>query len=333
MKRRTLGYGLEVSAFGIGCMPITDNYGPADEAEGVRTLRAALDAGVNFFDTAETYGHDSANEIIVGRALAGRRHEAVISTKFGMAHVPYTDQLTVDSRPEIVKPSCEGSLRRLNTDYIDLYIQHRVDPNVPIEETWGALKELVDEGKVRYIGMSEPGIDTLRRAHAVHPVSVAQNEYSLFSRDPEGEMLDTLRELGIGLMPFAPLCRGFLSGKFRSPDDFAPNDVRRFLPRFQGDNFHKNLELVDRVNELATQREISATQFALAWVLAQGDDIVPIPGTETREKLNENVRAAEIELSDEDLAALEAIMPNGAYGDRRMPAAQFTHGAEARPTA
>jgi len=333
VKRHILGQGLEVSAFGVGCMPMTgDNYGAADEAEALRTLHLALDRGVNFWDTSETYGTENSNEILLGKVISERRDEVIIATKFGLRHEVRSDffsnVIKVDSRPEIIGPSCDASLRRLNVDYIDLYYQHRVDPDVPIEETWGAARELVLAGKVRYLGMTEPGLKTLRRAHAIHPVSAVQAEYSLFSRDVEGTVLDTLRELGVGLVCFAPLCRGFLTGAFKSPDDFSAADLRRHLPRFQGENFYKNLALVSRITELAASIGLSATQLALAWLLHQGNDIVPIPGIETRARLTENAVAAEVELSTEVLEAVADIFADGAFGDRMLPNAAFTHYAE-----
>ena len=323
-----------------------DNYGNVDEGESLRTLHAALDMGVNFWDTSETYGRDGGNEILLGKVLAERRDEVIIATKFGLHvdHIPSVEgvaptsgtgvtaasnsaslRITVNSRPEVIGPSCDASLRRLNVDYIDLYYQHRLDPEVPIEETWGALRELVLAGKVRHLGMCEPGPKTLRRAHAVHPVTAVQSEYSLFSRDPEDGLLDSLREQGIGLVCFAPLCRGFLSGRFRSPDDFGPGDIRSFLPRFQGENFYKNLELVDRIKELAAGIGLSATQLALAWLLHQGDDVVPIPGIERRDRLSENVVAAEVDLSSDIVAELNDMLNDGVFGSRMVPGDEATH--------
>jgi len=316
-------------------MPMTgDNYGDADEDEALRTLNLALDMGLNFWDTSETYGIDNSNEILLEKVISKRRDEVIIATKFGLQHEvrsesdSFSTEITVNSRPEVVAPSCDASLRRLKVDYIDLYYQHRVDPDVPIEETWGAAHELVLAGKVRHLGMTEPGLNTLRRAHAVHPVAAVQAEYSLFSRDVEGDVLDTLRELGIGLVCFAPLCRGFLTGSFSSPDDFSAGDLRQHLPRFQGENFYKNLELVDKITELATGLGLSATQLALAWILHQGHDIVPIPGIETRDRLKENAVAAEVELSTDVLATVDDIFAGGAFGDRMLPTAAFTHYAE-----
>ncbi|MEI7546985.1 MAG: aldo/keto reductase [Actinomycetota bacterium] len=324
-----------MSAFGVGCMPMTgDNYGDADEAEALRTLNLALDMGVNFWDTSETYGVDGSNEILLGKVIEKRRDEVIIATKFGLHHEvrtgtdSFATEISVNSRPEVIGPSCDASLRRLKVDYIDLYYQHRVDPDVPIEETWGAARELVLAGKVRYLGMTEPGLKTLRRAHAIHPVSAVQAEYSLFSRDVEGPILDTLRELGIGLVCFAPLCRGFLTGSFKSPDDFSPADLRRHLPRFQGENFYKNLALVSQINDLAASIGLTATQLALAWILHQGNDIVPIPGIETRGRLTENAVAAQVDLSTDVLGKLDDIFAGGAFGDRMLPGAAFTHYAD-----
>jgi aryl-alcohol dehydrogenase-like predicted oxidoreductase len=334
MKKHELGQHLTVSAIGLGCMPMSgQNYGQADRAEAVRTLHRALDLGLNLFDTAATYGHDHANEKLLGQMLGRRREEVILSTKFGLQYKPGSNASSVDSRPETIVRECEESLTRLQTDHIDLYYQHRVDPSVPIEEVWGVLSELVAAGKVRYLGMSEPGMKTLRRAHAVHPVTAVQNEYSLFSRDPEAEVLPTLRELGIGLVCYAPLGRGFLSGTFRSPDDFVKgDDVRRLLPRFQGENFYKNVELVDRVHELAAARGVTAMQLALAWLLARGGDIVPIPGMETVAMLEENLVAAEIELGADELDAIDAVLPTGAVGSRLVSHDASSNAEAAEPT-
>lgn len=317
MKQHTLGQGLQVSALGMGCLTLTEaNYGPVDEKQGERTLHHAIDLGISFLDTGETYGRDGANEALVGRVIRSRRDEVLIGTKFGLRFELSTGSMVVDGRPENIRAACEGSLRRLQTDHIDVYYQHRVDPSVPIEDVWGVLSELVAEGKIRYTGMSEPGLATLRRAHAVHPVAVVENEYSLFTRDPEDQVLPTLRELGIGLACFAPLGRGFLSGTIRRFEDFSPDDFRRRLPRYQGANFAKNLELVDTIQEMARGRGMTATQLGLAWLISRGDDVVPIPGMETIERLEENVKAADIDLTTEELAAIEAIIPHGAAGER-----------------
>lgn len=331
MKQHHLGQGMTVPAFGMGCMPLSGvNYGKVDEEEGIATIRRAIDLGVNMFDTSASYGHDHSNELILGRALAGRRDDVIICTKFGIVRDTVANKLVMNSRPELVGPTCDGSLRRLGIDHIDLYYQHRVDSSVPIEETWGAAAELVKAGKVRHLGLCEPGLGTVRRAHAVHPVTAVQNEYSLISRDPEGSVLDTLRDMGIGLVCFAPLGRGFLSGKIRNPDDFAADDFRRKLPRFQGENFYTNLRLVDLVHELASARGVTTAQFALAWLLAQGEDVVPIPGIETREQLDENVVAFDIELTAAELAAIDEIVPDGALGERYVPG-DATIGAETAP--
>jgi aryl-alcohol dehydrogenase-like predicted oxidoreductase len=317
MKQRTLGQGLAVSAIGMGCMTLTEmNYGPVDEQESEATLLRALDLGVTLLDTGEVYGKDHSNEIFLGRVLKGRRDEVILCTKFGLIYDFRKGPMVPDSRPEAIRASCEGSLKRLDTDRIDLYYQHRIDPNVPIEEVWGELSLLVQEGKVRYVGMSEPGIESLRRAHAVHPVAAVENEYSLFTREPEDELRAVLDELDIGLVSFAPLGRGLLSGKIRTPDDFAPEDFRRRLPRYQGESFYQNLELVDKVHELAAARDATPSQLALAWILSRGESIVPIPGMETRDRLHENLQAVDLELSVDELAAIEAIIPNGGYGDR-----------------
>ena len=317
MKQRTLGQGLTVSAIGMGCLTLSEmNYGPVDEAESEVTLLEAIDSGVNFLDTGEVYGRDHSNEKLIGRVLEQRRDEVLLCTKFGLVYDYRQGPMLADSRPEVMRTSIEGSLQRLRTDHIDLYYQHRTDPTVPIEEVWGELSLMVQEGKVRYVGMSEPGIDTLRRAHAIHPVAAVENEYSLFTREPEDELMPVLQELGIGLVPFAPLGRGLLSGKIRTPEDFAPGDFRRRLPRYQGENFYKNLELVDKVNEIAADRGVTPAQLALAWILSRGDSIVPIPGMETRTLLRENIKAVDVNLSEDELSTIEAVIPHGGYGDR-----------------
>jgi aryl-alcohol dehydrogenase-like predicted oxidoreductase len=317
MKTRKLGsQGLEVSAEGLGCMGMSEFYGDADESEAVRTIHRALELGVNFLDTADMYG-PFKNEMLVGRAVAERRDQVMIATKFGHVRGENGERLGLRGDAEYVRQACDASLKRLGTDHIDLYYQHRVDKSVEIEETVGAMKELVDAGKVRYIGLSEASPETVRRAHAVHPLTALQTEYSLWTRDPEDRILPTVRELGIGFVAYSPLGRGFLSGRFRSPDDFDDGDFRKNHPRFQGENFQKNLELVERVKEIAAEKGASAGQLALAWVLAQGDDIVPIPGTTKVANLEENVAAAEIELSDDDLARLDEAAPKGVTaGDR-----------------
>lgn len=319
MQRIKLGgQGLEVSAQGLGCMGMTWAYGGGDEQSGLDTIHRALDLGVTFLDTAEVYG-PYTNERLVGRAVAGRRDQFEIATKFGFSFDPDNPYgpRGLDGSPENVKRACEGSLERLGTDYIDLFYQHRVDPAVPIEETVGALAELVEEGKVRYIGLSEASADVIRRAHATHPLTAVQSEYSLWTRDPEAEVLPTLRELGIGLVAYSPLGRGFLTGQIRSVDDLPDDDWRRSNPRFQEEALRQNIELADRVRALAEEQGISPAQLALAWVHAKGHDIVPIPGTKRPERLSENVAAADIELSDEDVAALDQAIPAGsAVGGR-----------------
>jgi aryl-alcohol dehydrogenase-like predicted oxidoreductase len=326
MKNRRLGSaGAEVSAMGLGCMGMSAYYGRTDEGEAIATIHRALELGVNFLDTAEMYG-PYTNEELVGRAVAGHRDEYVIATKFGVRLVP-TDEGPVnrvlDGTPENVRRSAETSLGRLGTDRIDLYFQHRIDPETPIEETVGALAELVAEGKVLHIGLSEASAETIRRAHAVHPIAAVQTEYSMWTRDLEAEILPTLRELGIGLVAYSPLGRGFLARRFESPDELAPDDFRRIVPRWQGENFDRNLELVRAVEELAAEKGITAAQLALAWVLAQGDDVVPIPGTKRRSYLEQNVAASEVELSPDDLARIESELPE-AVGDRYDAAGMST---------
>ena len=317
MDRRRLGaQGLETSAIGLGCMGMSEFYGTADEAEGIHTIEQALALGVNFLDTADAYG-PFTNERLVGRAIEGRRDKVVIATKFGNVRSAEGARLGVRGDRLYALAACDASLERLGTDYIDLYYQHRVDPNVPIEETVGAMAELVQAGKVRHLGLSEAAPETIRRAHAVHPIAALQSEYSLWTRDPENEVLSTVRELGIGFVAYSPLGRGFLSGRFRSQDDLQERDFRRENPRFQGENFNRNLELVERVEELAAEKDVTPGQLALAWVLAQGDDIVPIPGTTSVHHLEENVAALELELTEDDLRELESVFPLGAAaGDR-----------------
>ena len=300
-------------------MGMSEFYGTADEAEAIRTIHRALEFGVNLLDTADAYG-PFANEQLVGRAIRSRRDEVVLATKFGNVRDPDGTRLGIRGDRRYVLQACDASLQRLGTDHIDLYYQHRVDPGTPIEETVGAMAELVERGKVRHLGLSEAAPETIRRAHAVHPITALQTEYSLWSRDPEDEILPTVRELGIGFVAYSPLGRGFLSGRFRSPDDLPEGDFRRSNPRFQGENFDRNLALVERVEELAAEKNCTPGQLALAWVLAQGDDIVPIPGTTTVEHLEQNVAALEVELTAGDLSDLEAVFPKGAaagerYGD------------------
>jgi aryl-alcohol dehydrogenase-like predicted oxidoreductase len=323
MERRKLGaQGLEVSAMGLGCMGMSAFYGSADEGEAVATIQRALELGIDFLDTAQLYG-PLTNEELVGRAIKDRRDEYVIATKFARR----TDDATagdmstlgpLDGSAGHVRASIDGSLQRLGTDHIDLYYQHRVDPNVPIEETVGALAELVEAGKVRHIGLSEAAADTIRRAHTVHPITAVQTEYSLWTRDLEDEILPTLRELGIGLVPYAPHGRGFLSGRCKTPEDLDSDDFRRNGPRFTGENLERNLELVAKVEELASEKGCTPAQLALAWVLAQGDDVVPIPGTKRREYLEQNAGAVGVELTEDDLARIDAEIPQAA-GDRYAP--------------
>jgi len=317
VKTRRLGtQGLETSALGLGCMGMSEFYGTADEGEAIATIHRALELGVNFLDTADAYG-PFKNERLVGRAIKGRRDEVVLATKFGNVRTEQGERLGIRGDREYVLSACDASLERLGTDHIDVYYQHRVDPNTPIEETVGAMAELVEQGKVRYLGLSEAAPETIRRAHAVHPISALQTEYSLWSRDVEDQILPAIRELGIGLVAYSPLGRGFLSGRIRSADDLEEGDFRRDNPRFQGENFQKNLELVERVEELAAAKGCTAAQIALAWVLAQGEDIVPIPGTTRVRNLEANVAVLDVELTDEDLRDLEAVFPKGAAaGDR-----------------
>jgi aryl-alcohol dehydrogenase-like predicted oxidoreductase len=319
MQQRTLGQGLTTSALGLGCMGMSESYGPGDDAESVATIHRALDLGVTFLDTSDIYG-PFTNERLVGRAIAGRRDEVVLATKFGIERLPDGTRVGINGRPEYVRAACDASLQRLGVDHIDLYYQHRIDPAVPIEDTWGALSELVQAGKVRHLGLSEAAPATVRRAHAVHPVTAGQYEYSLFSRDPEDELLGTFRELGIGLVAYSPLGRGFLTGAITGIDALAADDFRRGNPRFQGENLDRNLALSDAVRELAAAKQVAPSQLALAWVLAQGDDIVPIPGTKRRAYLEQNAAADELRLTEEDLAALEKAAPRDAVAGERYAA-------------
>lgn len=321
MKMRKLGRnGPEVSAIGLGCMGMSAFYGAHDDAQSTAVIHRALDLGVTLFDTAEMYG-PLTNETLLGQALKGRRDQAFIATKYGIRYNADRSALLVDGSPANIRRSIEGSLQRLGVDHVDLYYLHRVDPDTPIEETVGAMADLVSEGKVRFLGLSEAAPDTLRRAHATHPITALQTEYSLWSREPEDELFDLCRELGIGFVPYSPLGRGFLSGDIRSIDDLADDDFRRFNPRFQGDNFQKNLDLVEAVKALAADRGVTAAQLALAWVLAQGDDLVPIPGTRRVATLEQNVAAADLDLTADDLAAIEAVFPRGAASGHRYHAA------------
>lgn len=319
MKIRTLGT-LTVSALGLGCMGMSDFYGGRDEAEARATLERALECGVTFFDSADMYGFGD-NERLLSDFVKANRSRIVLATKFGNEFTADRKRVGINGRPEYVRAACDASLKRLGIETIDLYYQHRVDPDVPIEDTVGAMAELVKAGKVRHLGLSEAAPGTIRRAHATHPITALQTEYSLWSRDPEGEILATVRELGIGFVPYSPLGRGFLTGAIARPEDLAADDWRRHAPRFQGENFTKNLELVGKVKALAAEKSCTAGQLALAWVLAQGEDIVPIPGTKRRAYLDENLGALDVALTPEDLAAIERIMPAGTVAGTRYPEA------------
>ena len=321
--KRALGHsGLKVSALGLGCMGMSEFYGATNEAESIATIHRTLDLGLDFLDTADMYGSGS-NEELVGRAIKGRRDAVVLATKFGNVRTPGGGFGPVNGKPEYVRQACDASLQRLGVEVIDLYYQHRVDPEVPIEDTVGAMKELVAAGKVRFLGLSEAGTQTIRRAHAVHPIAALQTEYSLWSRDPEDEILPTCRALGIGFVPYSPLGRGFLTGQIKRFEDLPEDDFRRHGPRFQGENFHKNLELVARIEEMAKEKGCKPSQLALAWVLAQGEDIVPIPGTKRVAYLEENAGALNVTLTPEDLARINAIAPQGAAAGARYPEMQM----------
>jgi aryl-alcohol dehydrogenase-like predicted oxidoreductase len=324
MQTRNLGsQGLRVSALGLGAMGMSEFYGETNDEESIATLHRALDLGVTLIDTADMYG-TGHNEELVGRAIRDRRDTVVLATKFGNVRGPNGERLGIDGSPEYVAKACDASLRRLGVGYIDLYYQHRVDPNTPIEDTVGAMGRLVEEGKVRYLGLSEAGPDTIRRAHAVHPIAALQSEYSLWTRDPEDEILPTVRELGIGFVAYSPLGRGFLTGQIRREEDLADDDFRKNSPRFQGENFQRNLDLVDKVQELAERKGCKPSQLALAWLLAQGDDIVPIPGTKRIRYLEENLGGLDVVLTVEDLRQLDEVAPRGAASGDRYPEAAMS---------
>lgn len=320
MQQRQLGQGLTVSALGLGCMGMSEAYGTRDEPEAIATIHQALDLGVNFLDTADAYGFGH-NEELVGQAIRDRRDRVILATKFGIVRDKDGSFVAINGKPEYVRSACEASLRRLGVEAIDLYYQHRVDPNTPIEETVGAMAELVREGKVRFLGLSEAAPQTIRRAHAIHPITALQNEYSLWSREVENEILPTCRELGISLVAFSPLGRGILTSQVKHLDDLPDDDLRRRLPRFQGDNFQRNLELVQRLEAIALEKACQPAQLAASWVLAQGNDIIPIPGTKRRKYLKENIAALEVELTASDLERINEVAPPGVAAGMRYPEA------------